>query len=128
MATLSNAVCLYLPFNGKDGDTSTIDYSKGGHSVTFNGGASIQKEKYYERVSSCYFDGTGDYLSLADSADWDLGTTFTLKAKIYLNSISTDQGIIAHYEAGGSGGWVFLWDTLAGLRFYDYTGSFNINI
>ena len=54
------------------------------------------------------FDGTGDYLSLADSTDWDLGTNFTIEAWIYptsfANSFST---ICSQYASGADNEWYF---------------------
>jgi len=45
--------------------------------------------------SSAYFDGTGDYLSIADSADWDFGTgAFTIDFWVYPTVLPTNGAII----------------------------------
>ena len=51
------------------------------------------------------FDGTGDYLSIADSTDFDLGLSseaFTMEAWVNASSLGTN-GIIG--RGGGSGSW-----------------------
>lgn len=42
--------------------------------VTAHGGAAISTTQYQFGASSCVFDGTGDYLTLADSNDWSFGS------------------------------------------------------
>ena len=52
---------------------------------------------------SLYFDGSGDYLSLSDSADWNLGSgDFTIEAFIYGNSFGSYEGIIAQWPQSGA--------------------------
>jgi len=55
-------------------DVGLTDSSSSQHTITLNDGAarSITQSKF--NGYSAYFDGAGDYLSLADSADWDFGT------------------------------------------------------
>jgi len=46
------------------------------------------------------FDGTGDYLSLADSADWDLGTgEWTAEAFVNFSAIGTQPPVISIGES-----------------------------
>lgn len=67
-----SSVKLLLGFEGTDGATSTTDESGAPHTITFNGDAQIDTAQFKFGASSCLFDGTGDYLSTPDSADWDL--------------------------------------------------------
>ena len=62
-------VGLLLPFDGTHGATSTTDVSSGGHSPVFNGNAKISAGRSKYGGTSCYFDGKGDYLTVADSED-----------------------------------------------------------
>jgi parallel beta-helix repeat protein len=55
-----------------DGVNSFFDVSATGHAVTPYGNA--QHRNPVGKDSAIHFDGTGDYLSLAHSADWDFGT------------------------------------------------------
>ena len=58
-----------------------------GHAVTLNGNAARSATQSKFGGYSAYFDGTGDYLSLADSEEWNFGAgDFTIEAWVYLNS------------------------------------------
>lgn len=79
-------VSLLLPMHGDNNGTSFVDQSPTPKTVTRYGNAitSTAQSKFYG--SSAYFDGTGDYLSLADSAAWSLGTgDFSIEAWVYLD-------------------------------------------
>ena len=69
----SNTVLL-LHCNGPNGSTDFLDTSGNGHLVTAIDNAQISTAQYVFDRSSGYFDGSGDYLQLADSNDWDFGT------------------------------------------------------
>jgi len=69
---------------------------------------------------SGYFDGSGDYLSIPDSPDWDLGSgDWTIDFWVYLNSTATQSLVSYQWENTSTGGrilaiyinsgqWVFL--------------------
>ncbi|MBI5843731.1 MAG: hypothetical protein HZB23_03575 [Deltaproteobacteria bacterium] len=65
--------CL-LHFDGSHGATSTTDSSASAHPVTFSGNAKLTTVDKKFGASSLALDGAGDYVSMADSADWHLGT------------------------------------------------------
>lgn len=70
---------LLLHLDGADAATATTDASISKHSITFNGDAQIDTAQYKFGVSSMLCDGNGDYLSVADHADWSFGTgNFTI--------------------------------------------------
>ena len=53
----------------------------------------ITSTEVFETTGSVQFDGSGDYLSLASSGDFELGNgSFTLEAFVYGNSWSTTNG------------------------------------
>ena len=58
-----------------------------------------------------YFDGSGDYLSMASSSDWDLSSgDFTLEAWIYRTANLGWSGILGQWEYGNynaNNSWVF---------------------
>ena len=58
-----------------------------------------------------YFNGSGDYLSMASSSDWDLSSgDFTLEAWIYRTSNPGWAGILGQWEYGNynvNNSWVF---------------------
>jgi len=84
---------LLLHMDGVDGATSFPDSSWTGaprHTITANGDVTNTNAVRKVGDSSIAFDGTGDYLSIPDSSDWDLyettATTFTYEAWIKFDS------------------------------------------
>lgn len=57
---------------GENNSTNIVDST--GKTITRNGDTKISTAQSIIGGSSIYFDGTGDYLSLADSADWAFGS------------------------------------------------------
>ncbi len=94
-------VSLLLPFDGTDGATSTTDISNSNHSLVFGGDAKISAGKSKYGGTSCYFDGKGDYLTVADSEDWNFGTgDFTIEFWIWRSGLKNSEGIIGAYPTG----------------------------
>lgn len=94
-------VSLYLKMNGANGSTTFYDSSKNGHVVTANGNAQISTAQSKFGGASAAFDGTGDYLSIADSNSLDLGTgDFTLEMWAYIQSTG-EYVLYAHAATGG---------------------------
>lgn len=61
---------LLLHCNGTDGSTTFTDET--GKSVTANGNAQIDTAQYKFGGASALLDGTGDFLTVSDSDDWQL--------------------------------------------------------
>lgn len=100
---------LGLHCDGTNGSTTFTDVK--GKTVTANGNAQISTAQYPAltgKTSSGYLDGTGDYLSLPDSADWSFGTgNFTVKARVRFDSSNPSyQTIASQYNT--SSNWWFL--------------------
>lgn len=72
MAGIDSNTKLMLHMNGTDASTTFTDDSGNSHTVTANGDAQIDTAQSKFGGASGLFDGTGDYLTSADSADWDL--------------------------------------------------------
>lgn len=54
--------------------------------------------------ASMYFDGTGDYLTIPDSADWDFGTAdFTIEKWVWFTSHTTVMALASNYLNSGTG-------------------------
>ena len=76
---------LYIQSDTTNGSTIFTDESGAGHTVTTNGDV---HHETFGADTAIAFDGTGDYLSLADSDDWDFGTDdFTID--LWVNFTST---------------------------------------
>lgn len=81
---------LLLHMNGTEGATSFTD-SATSKTVAASGNTHITGlgENFGDVMT---FDGTGDYLSLPDSVDWDFGTgNFTLDFKLRFSSVASQQ-------------------------------------
>jgi hypothetical protein len=102
---------LLMHFNGSDGATSFKDASGTNKVITASGGAQISQVN-----GSGYFDGNSDYLSLADSDDWNFSNgNFTIECWIRLNNISNTQYIFSH-ETNALNRWT-LYYTSGGFAF-----------
>lgn len=71
---IDSYVKLMLHMDGADGSTTFTDSSASGHSITANGNAQIDTAQSKFGGASGLFDGTGDYITVPDHADWDFGS------------------------------------------------------
>jgi len=100
-------VKLYLPCGGVNGATAFPDNSSFKNSVTANGNAQVDTSITKFGGGSLKCDGTGDYLTVPDSADWQLDdgvatNPWTVEFFVYFNSLPGRVGLIAQYENSGS--------------------------
>jgi hypothetical protein len=116
------------------------DASTNNFAITVNGNTSVQAFSPFAPTAaysaatvggSGYFDGSGDYLSVADNAAMSvLGSSFTMEFWFYLTAAQRDAGLISKYD--GSGGYILRLDTTF-IRFFtsaatvDRTYSFAAN-
>jgi len=121
-----SSTSLILNFEGSNGATSTVDGSPIGHTITFNGDAQISTAQAAVGNSSVIFDGTGDYLSIADDTSLQLSGDFTIEFAFRMVS-ATDIQPIMYIQDQGSGGYIaqaFLWRSSGAVEFYSSsTGS-----
>ena len=106
-----------------------IDNSSNAFAITRNGDVSVQAFSPFAPTAawsastnggSGYFDGTGDYLSIADSATIRFGTgVFTIQGWVYRNAAGATHTIAA--KGGASTGWVLQITSTNVLRFTDTT-------
>lgn len=88
-------VSLLLSMNGSDGSTSFVDSSSLAFSVTANGNAQIKTDQSKFGGASGYFDGSGDYLSIASNAAFGFGTdAFTVEFWLYPTRNSGDEDVV----------------------------------
>jgi hypothetical protein len=93
---------LLLPFDGANTATSTTDESDSSHTVSFNGNAKISTTQKKFGVSSCYFDGTGDYLTISSSSDFAFGAgDFTIEFWIRRTATGS-YPYVFDFRSGGS--------------------------
>lgn len=87
---------LMLHFNGSNGSTSFTDNSSMGYAITANGDVQISTTQSKFGGASGLFDGTGDYISIPDSDDWNyVKLNFTIDFWIYFTADpTTNRGIM----------------------------------
>lgn len=137
---VSTNVVLLVPADGGDGSTNIVDNIGHGISVVGNTAISATQSKF--GGSSLYFDGTGDYLTLPNSADWAMGTgDFTVEGWIYpttLTPYSTNSSrVLVDLRATasgagiaicmGSGGYPFVYCAPLGWNGAGTTQKFVVN-
>jgi len=96
---------LYIISNDTmDGSTIFTDNSLTGHLVTANGDVHHGDALMFGGNTAIDFDGFGDYLSFADSDDWDFGTgDFTIDMWVNMTSVADFNGIFSTCEYAGTG-------------------------
>lgn len=102
----ANVVLLCLQNDGLDANTAFIDQSSSAKAITAVGNAQWDTAQFPARlVSSLLLDGTGDYLTLSDSADWTLATgDYTLEAWVKYNVVG-NSAILDFEASSASRGW-----------------------
>ena len=90
-----------------------------GKTVTAHGNAQIDTAQSKFGGASGLFDGTGDYLSTGNSADWNFGTgDFTIDFWVRRDGDNNNyNGLVSGYD--GSGWVVYFSDADNKIRFYD---------
>jgi hypothetical protein len=100
-------VKLLLHFNGADTTTTFTDTSKSVHTITAFGNAQVDTAQSKFGGASGLFDGTGDYLEVPASTDFNFGTAdFTVEFWIRPNGSATgfNRILAPKTTANGSGG------------------------
>jgi len=74
----------------------------GGNNGTLTGGTSHSDGPFPE-AGYVEFDGSTEYLSIADSADHQFGSSdYTIESWVYLNNLSTIQGLFGRYNTSSA--------------------------
>lgn len=91
---------LLLHCDGTAGATSFVDASLNNHSVSAVADAQVATAQKKFGTGSCLLDGTGDYLSVPDSDDWNFTGDFTIDFWVRFNSLSGDQFFAGQHPNG----------------------------
>lgn len=110
-----SAVKLLVGFEGTDASTTFTDESASPHTLTANGNAQVDTAQFKFGSASGLFDGTGDYISTGDSADWDLADAnsdpYCLEVWARFNSIAGNPSLCC--QNGGAGSEAWRWQVLS---------------
>jgi len=118
-----------------------LDTSSNAFTITNNGDTSVQRFSPFSPTTaystsviggSGYFDGSGDYLSAANNAAYNLNSvSFTVECWIYWNSVSGEQNIVEQFTPASGPGWtLYKFAPASGspvgtIDFYGGSGSIN---
>lgn len=113
LAAASNTTLL-IHGGGPNNSTTFYDNSTTARTLTTAGNTKFDNSQYKFRVSSIKFDGTGDYISAPDSADWNFGSgDFTFDFWVRFNTV-TDETFFAQRNSLGDVNNAFLLDLATG--------------
>jgi len=120
---------LLLPFEGPNGSQQTVDIA-GNHAVNFFGNAQLTTSVKKFGDSSLDLDGSGDYLRMADSSDWDIaGSTngsWSMDFWVKLENPQSDDQVFAFQYEGNGDRWWFgqqYYSSNSYLRFFMFSGG-----
>jgi len=119
---------LLLHCNGVDESTTFTDESDSAHTVTAHETAQVDTTNKKWGTGSLQLDGNSDYLSIPDSADWDLvgsnadNWTVDFWVKFNLTNISTVEPLISQDE-GASDGWYIFRNISEEIRFNFFSAT-----
>jgi hypothetical protein len=92
-------VSLLLHGDGTNGSTTILDNSPSPKTVTAYGNAQISTAQSKFGGASIAFDGSGDYLTVPSSADFNFGLDdYTKELWVRFNNVGTSQTIAARYQ------------------------------
>jgi hypothetical protein len=108
---------LLVHCDGADASTTFTDVY--GNAITAVGNAQVDTaltDPFGGNAGVLLLDGSGDYLSLADSADWDFSADFTIECWVRLAGAALSGGFDPCFlsgttTAGGSNEWYFNYNT-----------------
>ena len=113
------------------GDTKLItchaatltDGSASSHTITAVGDAAVSNWAPNGGMKSVYFDGTGDYLTVPDSADWNMGSgAMTAEAWVWIESYQSHALVVGQWTS--SLAWSLQFSGTTGyVRYQFYNGS-----
>ena len=109
MSGIDNYTKLLLHCDGTDASTTFID-SALGKAVTAVGNAQIDTAQKVFGTGSGLFDGTGDYLTTPDHADWYFGTgDFTIDFWVRWNGTPSGYFTMLGQDTDSSNRWNLQW-------------------
>ena len=114
-----------------NGTTFTDSSSEGGntaHTVTANADVHTDTADKKFGTASAQFDGTGDFLSVPDSADWDLlgsSDSYTIDFWCNFTTQSSDRQMVEQYEDANNR-WSLVCNSTTGFVFKAYQNGSTI--
>lgn len=122
---LNKIPVLLLHSNGVDEATTFPDSSPSNHTVSSAFTAQVDTAQKKWGSASCLLDGNSDYLSIPDSADWDISTNWTID--LWVKHVDHDgtEDYVNQFE-DGTNYWKFDHRHGTGLEFIMLSGGATI--
>lgn len=102
---LSSDTKLMLHCNGTDGSTTILDSSLGAKAISVVGTAQLDTAQKVFGTASLYLPIAGDYITAADSTDWDVSTgAYTFECRFRVETPSGTARVLFNTGGGFGGG------------------------
>jgi len=95
---------LLIHSDTSDASTTFVDSSQYGRTVTVVADAQHDTAQKKFGASSILFDGTGDYIHVPDSTEWDFSRDFTLECWFRLATVSVNNPLLSKATAAAWSG------------------------
>ena len=123
-------VLLLMHCDGTNGSTTFTDNSSYNRSITAYNGAALSTTSPKFGTASALFDGVDDYVDVATSADWSMGTSTDFTVEFWMYADSTDFNSTGIGQAAGSyvinsGGSIYGGNGAANLCSASYAGYYD---
>lgn len=116
-------VVLGMHMDGANASTTFTDQK--GHACTAFGNAQISTAQFAAlagNAASAYFDGSGDYVSIPNSSDFQLGSgDFFIEARVYIANLTANMHIFGAWDGASTLSYAF--GVSAGYLFFDFTAT-----
>jgi len=94
--TADHDTLLLIHSDTSDASTTFVDSSQSGRTITVVGDAQHDTAQKKFGATSMLFDGTGDYLTVPDSDDWNFSQYLAGTVDFWLRTGSTSVGVLNH--------------------------------
>ena len=103
-------IALLIHSDNTDGSTDFVDSSVNNHIITAHGDIHHETDVSGFNDTTIYANGTGNYLSVAESEHWNFSNNkFLVAGKFYFTSVGTWEGIMGQWVNPSNRGWgIFL--------------------
>ncbi|MBN1903886.1 MAG: LamG domain-containing protein, partial [Deltaproteobacteria bacterium] len=127
--SIDDNTVLYIHSDDEDGSTEITDSSTKNHPVTVNGNVHHEIDNSKFGSSSIYFDGSGDYLTIPYTDDFNLSNgDFTIDAWFNSNSFSSSQIITSKDTYGSNYDWCIQIASATTIRLYTNRTISNLSV
>ncbi|UCD23790.1 MAG: LamG domain-containing protein [Gemmatimonadota bacterium] len=114
----------------RDGHAGSPQYiAETGQVATFVSTASLDDNEFKFNGTSLALNGSSDYVTFPDSADYTFDGDFTIECWVYFNTVPTNAGFVSHYDSQSGNNRSWIWGKFgSNLRLYTSTDGANSGV